>query len=105
GNGSAAWERVSRSWPELERSQMLRIQVSRVWMRQMRAGSALAATLGAPARKELWHAAWHDACRQEKERMPWATGLGRLIKGGVAAIQGDRASAVLWLREAASLLE
>src|SRR5207249_491019 len=105
GNGAAAWERVSASQPDLERSQLLRIQVSRVWLRQLRAGSALAAALATPARKELWRAAWHDAYRQEKERMPWATGLAHLIKGGVAAVQGDRASAVLWLREAARLLD
>jgi serine/threonine protein kinase len=99
GAGTAAWERITGAWPALARSLFLRVQVVRIFMWHLRARSALAAAGQAPRPEPLWRAAVADARRIERERMSWAEPLAQLIRAGVAARRGDRAAALVLLRE------
>ena len=105
GDGAAAWQRISAEWPALKRSLFLRVQTVRIFMLDLRARSALAAAAHAAERKLLLRWAERDARRLERERMPWADALARLIRAGVAAAQLDRSTALALVNAATAGFE
>jgi hypothetical protein len=110
GDGASAWGLIDRSWPALRRSLLLRVQFIRTSMHFLRARAALAAAVAArrsrPAEaRSLLAVARRAARRLERERMPCPTAYARLIRGALAAVDGDAAAAVPWLAEAVAGFE
>src|SRR2546426_488086 len=94
GEAAAAWARISRQWPALARSMLLRIQGVRVEALHLRARSALAAASEPRLRKACLYRAERDARRIAREPIPYAQAWAELVVGGVAALQGDEETAV-----------
>ena len=94
GEGAAAWTRISRQWPDLARSMLLRIQGVRIEALHLRARSALAAASEPRLRKACLYRAEQDARRIAREPIPYAQAWAELVVGGVAALQGDAETAV-----------
>ena len=110
GNGMAAWGLIDRSWPALRRSLLLRVQFIRTSMHFLRACAALAAAVtvrgSRPAEaRSLLAVARRAARRLERERMPCPTAYSRLIRGALAAVDGDSSQAVPSLTEAVACFE
>lgn len=101
GDGPAAWNLVNGQWPALARSLLLRVQFIRTSMYFLRARCALAAatTTKSPA---LLKVADRDARQLERELIPYAKPYSRLIRAGLAAIQGDSHAARIALADAAT---
>ncbi|HET7451510.1 MAG TPA: hypothetical protein VFL12_02115, partial [Thermoanaerobaculia bacterium] len=102
GRGDDAWRRISGSWPAVQRSQMLRIQVLRIVLHHFRARSALAAARsdGDPGSAE--RVALAAARRIDGERVPWAAPMADSLRAGVEALRGDRTLAAVLLDRAAA---
>lgn len=98
GRCLAAWDQVSRSWPALRRSVLLRIQNVRIESYYLRARCALGAALEAgtpPARlRALRRAAWQDVRRLAREHSPWAAGLADLVGAAAATADGQHDAAL-----------
>jgi tetratricopeptide (TPR) repeat protein len=105
--GAAAWDLMTRQWPDLERSLLMRVQLIRIGMRHLRARCALAKAVSVSTgeRGPYLASAERDARRVERERMAWGRGLALLIRAGVATGRGDRAQAIAWLDAAVVDLE
>jgi len=104
GQGRAAWDRLTASWPTLAASHFFRVQQVRVFLHYLRGRSALATAAGAADPRPFLRAAEQDARRLQRERIPWSEGLSRLIHAGVALIRSGPRAAEL-LREAVAALE
>jgi serine/threonine protein kinase/tetratricopeptide (TPR) repeat protein len=106
GDGTAAWSLIDQSWQALGRSLLLRVQFIRTSMHFLRARAALAAAVTLRRSHStqvpvLLAVACRAARRLERERMSCPTAYARLIRGALAAINGDPARAVSLLSEAA----
>jgi len=105
GEGTAAWDLISKQWPALARSLLLRVQFVRASMYCLRARCALAAIdhqgPGSASFNLLLKAAASDARRLERESIPYAKPSGQLIRAGIAAAKGNRALASSTLETAA----
>jgi hypothetical protein len=108
-DGNAAWDRMTRQWPHLQRSLLMRVQLIRLGMRHLRARCALAKAvavgIGTSEAESLFDAALRDARRVERESMPWGNALAELIHAAVAAGRGDRTRAAATLEAAVAHLE
>jgi hypothetical protein len=104
GQGRAAWQRLTDHWPVLTRSHLLRVQQVRIFLVHVRGRSALAAVGGADSGL-LCHAVERDARALEREGVPWAAALARLLHAGVVRRRGDTARAAGLLRAAAGRCE
>jgi tetratricopeptide (TPR) repeat protein len=110
GDGDAAWDRMTRQWPALRSSLLMRVQVIRIGMHQLRARCALAKAIAVgasgdrdnSAARPLLAAAERNAKLLERERMLCSAALAHLIRAGVAAARGDRPGAVDQLNAAIS---
>jgi hypothetical protein len=98
--GREAQELVRQGWPRLQRSRMLRVQVSRLFWFYARGRVALRAALeeavagDADAAAALRRSAARDARAILREDMPWATPLGLLLQASDAAAGNDAARAI-----------
>src|SRR5262249_21164935 len=97
GEPQPAYERVCKSFVGLQKSFLLRIEHTRVEALLLRARSALACGLLAPAEA--------DARRLDRHGLSWANPAAALIRAGVAAKKGDRSRAAERLAEAISGFE
>jgi hypothetical protein len=108
-DGNAAWERMTRQWPHLQRSLLMRVQLIRIGMRHLRArcavAKAVAVGIGTGKARALLDTALRDARRVERESMPWGNALAQLIHAAVAAGRGDQAEAAARLEAAAAQLD
>jgi hypothetical protein len=106
-DGSAAWDRMTRQWPDLRRSLLMRVQLIRIGMHQLRARCALAKaiTVSTGDSRTFLAVAEGDARRLERERMPWGKALAQLIRAGVAACRGNRTESIARLQAAETGLE
>ncbi|HTS65716.1 MAG TPA: protein kinase [Candidatus Acidoferrales bacterium] len=105
GQGEAAWELISKEWPRLKRSLLMRVQYIRIESLYHRGAAALAVAAAAPdarRRSNLLKSALADARGIARERMPWSDPLAQLLEAGVAAIRGDRERAGALLLSAES---
>ena len=106
GDAETAYRAVERQWPDLDRSMLLMVQLTRLEATHLRARTALALSRRRPSeRKALCRAVEQDAGRMRKEHMAWSDPLASLLRAGVAATQGDVGLAELSLREAVKGLE
>jgi hypothetical protein len=105
--GDAAWDLMTRQWPDLQRSLLMRVQLIRIGMRHLRARCALAKAVAAGAghSRPYLASAERDAQKLERERMPWGDALAHLIRAGVASGRGDRPEAMARLKAAIDGLE
>jgi hypothetical protein len=83
----------------------LRVQFIRIEAIHMRGRAALAAAKPGAEGVALRRRALADARRLDREKMRWASALGRLLRAGVAAQEGRRDLADHLLGEAISELE
>jgi serine/threonine protein kinase len=102
GDGAAALKRIHAGWPELKKSLLLMVQLTRLEATHLRARAALqAAAAAAPSdARALLAAAARDAKKIIGENMPWSTPLGRVLEAALAARRDDTDTAVRLLGEA-----
>jgi hypothetical protein len=105
GDGAAAVERLAAGWRDVERSLFLRVQFIRIEAMHLRGRAALAAAAPGTAGAAMRKRALADARKLDREKMRWASALARLLRAGVAAQDGDRATADGLLGEAIVELE
>jgi hypothetical protein len=104
GQGPAAWELVTREWPRLKRSFLMRIQYILIESLYHRGAAALAlSACGASADRKarLLKTAEADARRIRRENMDWSNPLAQLMHAGVSAARGNRTDATDLFRQAA----
>jgi serine/threonine protein kinase len=94
GDLSKAWELLCTIWPEYAQSMLLRIQVIRIDMHEMRARTALAMAERALDPETYLRQAEQDARRLERERQEWAIAHAHYTRAGIAACREDAVSAV-----------
>ena len=91
GRVDAAWDRVRTVWPEYSHSMLLRIQLIRIQMLELRARSALAvAEQGKPSHLAL-RSARQDARRLEREGQGWAMAHSHYVTRGHRRLPRRRA--------------
>ena len=105
GDGAAAWGRMRQHWAAYRRSQLLRVQMLRIELLELRGRSALAAARTARRPAPFLRAAARDARRLEHEHEPWARAHAELLRAGIAAVRGDQRRAVAGLYAAAAQFE
>jgi hypothetical protein len=99
GDATAAWRMIQESWPALSRSLLLRVQFVRTSMWFLRGRVALAAAFqarerGVGAVHPLLRRARKDAARLAAERMPCPTAYASMLRGAVAAFDGNDLDAI-----------
>jgi serine/threonine protein kinase len=104
GQGKGAWELLMTRWPELSRSQLLRVQLIRVAMGHLRARCALAAALKSAAPAPLLRSAEKAARALAHEGVAWSSALGLLIEATLLAIRRDPSGAIHQLIQAEAAL-
>lgn len=105
GDVTRAWARLGAIWPEYARSMLLRIQVIRIQMLELRARTAVAAAERSQQPEPLLRHAEGDARRLEREGQAWGVAHAHYIRAAVAACQDDSARAAQELSLAADLYE
>jgi hypothetical protein len=105
GDGASAWARVRQHWPAYRSSQLLRVQMLRIELIELRGRTALAAARTARRPRHLLRAAAWDAWRLDHEREPWACAHAQLLRAGIASARGDNARAIAGFRAAADQFE
>jgi hypothetical protein len=105
GEGLKAWERVRHYAAAYRRSQMLRVQMLRIELFELRGRSALAAAATAARPDPLLRAAAREARRLDREREPWSRAHARLLRAAIAALRGDRTRATAELSTAVGEFE
>jgi tRNA A-37 threonylcarbamoyl transferase component Bud32 len=110
GKTKAALERIEMQWAALRRSLLLRVQYVRLTCFNLRARAALALASSTGARDEserarLLRLAERDAATIESENAAWAMPCALLVRAGVEALRGARATMLAHLERAAGLFE
>lgn len=92
GRAELARERLEASWPALKRSQLLRLQMYDVTMRDLagRVALACAARASNQRRAKLLAEAEATARYLERAGAPWALGPATALLAGIAASRGER---------------
>ncbi len=95
GRAPAAWSRLVRAWPALEKSNILRVQFHRVFMILLRGNVAVAAALAGPRgdREKLLREAALAASRLEGEGTHYARPAAALLSASILAARGRRGEA------------
>jgi hypothetical protein len=105
GQPDLAWEVVTREWPGLASSVLLRIQLIRINAGDLRARCALAAAAERADRAPFVAVAERDVRRLEREGLPWSDALALLRRAGLSAVRGNKADVLLLLQQAAAAFE
>jgi eukaryotic-like serine/threonine-protein kinase len=100
GNGIQAWEHVVSAWPRVKSSLLLRVQVVRTEVWEIRGRCALAAAAAGQHAALRLRDAVGAASRLRREGTHWGGGVASLIEAGVAALRGDQDHAELLLDHA-----
>jgi hypothetical protein len=93
GRADSAWQRVNAVWPDYSRSMLLRIQMIRIQMLELRARAALALAEMAADPQTLLQSAQRDAGKLAREGQPWALAHAHFIEAGIAACRGQSVTA------------
>ena len=126
-DGGTAWLRVDDAWSTLRGSGLLNIQQLKLEALFLRGRAAIMAVISPtppegpgvqrdeelargevellPARAKLLSMASKAAAGMEKERMGWASPLAGLLRAGLAAVEGDAATARSHLTRSSEALE
>jgi hypothetical protein len=107
GDGEAAWARVEDQWSSLERSNLLRLQHTRIVALHLRARAALAAAMdqSGTARDQRLRVASACARRLVGQGDGWNRALAAMVQAGIAAVAGQREQAAASLTHATQLAE
>jgi tetratricopeptide (TPR) repeat protein len=103
GDAASAWQRLTRTWPELVKSNILRIQFHRIPMTLLRGSAAVAAACSRSGseRKALLRSAGKEAASLEKEGVGSASASASLLRACILGAEG-RAGEALGLLETAA---
>jgi len=93
--------RIREQLPALKASGMLRLQLMRIDLYDLRGRAALAGAAAGIEPKVLLREAEADARRIERERMPWSNPLALVLRAGFAFLLGQRDTAATLLARAA----
>jgi hypothetical protein len=96
GRGTEALARVERTWPQLQRSLITRVQIVREQAHDLRGRAATAAateTSDTATRARLLTSAGRDAQRLDREGTPLAAAFAHGLRASVASLRGDGAAA------------
>jgi len=99
GKYAETWENLTRSWPGLLASNLLRLPLMEVEAINMRARAALGLARAGGGRR-LLQQALTDARRVERVDMPWGRPMAALLRACAARAGGDAARAADLLRAA-----
>jgi len=92
---------AERTWRDCKGVLLLRIQLVRIALFDLRARAALAcAHADAAGREALLGRVEKDAHRIAAEKMPWADPLAALLRAGIASARGNRSEAIAELQVA-----
>jgi hypothetical protein len=105
GNARAAWERVERLSPVLEKSHLLRAALVRTCLAYERGLSAVAAAGAGFDRTRALKAAEKYARDLSREKLAFGRAMGQLLRAGAHAVRGDRESALSELGAAIPMLD
>jgi len=107
GAGAAAYDRLTREWPEVAGALLLRVSFPRTYMWDLRARAAVCASIDAgPAeQRRLLAVAEKDARRIMREKMAWSRPLAGLIRACIAARRGDTTTAAELFEQTARELD
>jgi len=106
GDAEAAWAALEAGWPKMERSMLLRIQLTRTEARHTRCRGALAMAAADPASSgKLLREIEADLRRIEREKISWAEPLVQALRAGIATLEGRRTDALERLVAAAAGFE
>jgi hypothetical protein len=89
--GLDAWTKVDRTWPSLRRSLLLKVQMNRVAMLDLRARAALAAAdeSRTPRHRERFiRIVLECANGMERQRVDWASAMAVMLRAGVHQSRG-----------------
>ena len=91
GDGAAAHARVTAGWRALRRSNLLRMQHTRIVATHLRGRAALAAAIdaGSAARGPLLDLCRRCAARIEGDGRGWGSALGALLQAGIERVLGQ----------------
>jgi eukaryotic-like serine/threonine-protein kinase len=98
GDITSAWARMTRIWPEYRRSMLIRIQMIRINLLEMRARTALAMAEKAPQPLPYIQQAKQDADALEAEGLPWSRAHALYVRAAVAACEEDAVRAIEFLK-------
>jgi eukaryotic-like serine/threonine-protein kinase len=100
GDALGAWRRATSTWPELEKSLLMKIQHVYIDSLQYSGRSALAAARqGEPAAPLLKHVE-KTARILDQQRLGWSDAFAAHLRAGIASIRGDEAGSIVLLRRA-----
>jgi len=105
GRVDAAWARLSAIWPEYSRSMLMRIQMIRIQMLELRARSALAVAEHGKDTDFMLQSAEQDARRLKREGQPWSVAHAHYVRAAIAACREDASTAIHQLALAADLFD
>jgi tetratricopeptide (TPR) repeat protein len=105
GDGRAAWERVERLSPVVEKSHLLRAAVVRTCLAYERGLSAVAAASVGFDRTRALKAAEKYARDLTREKLAFGRAMGHLLRGSVRAASGERDAALSELAVAIPMLD
>jgi eukaryotic-like serine/threonine-protein kinase len=94
GDISKAWVRLGAIWPEYSRSMLLRIQMIRIHMHELRGRTALAMAERTLDPGIYIRQAKIDAHRLEREGREWALAHACYLRSGIAACEEDSVRAI-----------
>lgn len=103
GDGLRAHAVMEESWPLLERSLLLRVEITRIDVVTFRASAALLAARQADDREGMLRAAERGARALEKETRPYAMGFALVLRAGIALRRGKPEQAVVLYDAAANV--
>jgi hypothetical protein len=106
GNGAAAHARWQEVWPKAKKNMLFFVESTHVVSREHRGRAALAAALKSEG-VDLTLLAQVDADIRalDKFKLPWASALAALLRGGVATARGDTQTAIAGMTAAVEALE
>ncbi|MBI4511059.1 MAG: AAA family ATPase [Deltaproteobacteria bacterium] len=106
GNPAAARDRIDAGWSSMRRSLLMRIQVTRILMYDLRGRTNLMLAKERPSeRGRLLRHVERDARRLRKEHLPWSDPLACALLAGVSMQRGDANAAAGQLAQAAQEFE
>jgi len=98
GDGRGAHARITREWPAIKRSQILRMQVYRIELMRLRVAASLSYAESDPSAAQALHqSSERDLRRIEEEGVPWASAIALALRGELQRQQNlPRLAAGTW---------
>ncbi len=95
GDPRGAWSRVVGNWSKLRWSMLTRVEVVRIEALYLRGRAAVATAVfsSRSERNNLLRSAARDSRRLAAQRAAWAEPIAWLLRGSIAAVQGDTEAA------------